>query len=109
MPTNPPDPTRGPTLEEIEALPGPTLLEFGASWRGHCRALAPGLAALLRDHPEVRHIKVEDGPGLPLGRSFRVKLWPTLVFLEGGQVVEQVARPKLAEVREGLDAIDGGR
>jgi thioredoxin 1 len=83
-------------------MEGPVLLEFGASWCGHCQALAPKLAALLGVHPEVRHIKVEDGPGRPLGRSFRVKLWPTLVFLRDGKVLKQVARPGSDEVLEGL-------
>jgi thioredoxin 1 len=63
------------------------------------------LAALLANYPAVRHIQVEDGKGKPLGRSFQVKLWPTLVFLCDGKVLKQVARPRLKEVREGLDAI----
>jgi thioredoxin 1 len=63
------------------------------------------LAAQLRDFPDVRHIKVEDGKGKPLGRSFRVKVWPTLVFLRDGQVAKQTARPESGEVREGLVAI----
>lgn len=94
-----------PTRAEIDRTEGPVLLEFGASWCPHCQALAPALAGLLREHPGVRHIKVEDGPGRPLGRSFRVKLWPNLVFLRDGQVVKQLARPRAEEVREGLDAI----
>ena len=96
-----------PTRAEVDALPGPVVLEFGASWCGHCLALAPRLAALLADHPDVRHVKVEDGPGLPLGRSFGVKLWPTLVFLRDGRAIRQAARPSLAEVRAGLAAISG--
>jgi thioredoxin 1 len=94
-----------PTRQEIDRSTGPVLLEFGATWCGHCRNLAPTLSRLLADYPEVRHIKVEDGPGQPLGRSFRVKLWPTLVFLRDGEVQHQAARPGVEEVRRGLDAI----
>jgi thioredoxin 1 len=63
------------------------------------------LAALLREYPAIRHLNVEDGRGKPLGRSFQVKLWPTLVFMRDGSVVRQTARPSLEEVREGLQAI----
>jgi thioredoxin 1 len=63
------------------------------------------LAALLKKHSGVQHIIVEDGPGKPLGRSFRVKLWPTLVFLRDGSVVKQVSRPDVKQVEEGLKAI----
>jgi thioredoxin 1 len=90
---------------EVDGMTGPVLLEFGTSWCGYCQAIQPELAALLPGFPQVRHIKVEDGPGRPLGRSFRVKLWPNLVFLRDGQVVRQLARPGAAEIREGLEAI----
>jgi thioredoxin 1 len=94
-----------PTPDEIDRTTGPVLLEFGTSWCPFCRALAPKLADLLRSYPGVRHIKVEDGPGRPLGRSFRVKLWPHLVFLRDGAVFMQIARPDLEDVRQGLEAI----
>ena len=57
-------------------------------------------------------MKVEDGPGRPLGRSFRVKLWPSFVFLRDGQAVRQLARPSHAELegafRELVGAGDRG-
>ncbi|MGH7139102.1 MAG: thioredoxin family protein, partial [Pirellulales bacterium] len=77
-------------------------LEFGAAWCGHCQALQPDLQTALADRREVRHIKIEDGKGKPLGRSFRVKLWPTLVFLRDGQVLKQVSRPTSEELAEGM-------
>ena len=94
-----------PRREEIDALAGPVLLEFGASWCPHCQAIAPLVSSLLQQHPQVRHIKVEDGTGKPLGRSFRVKLWPNLVFLQDGKVVRQLARPSAAALTEGFRAL----
>jgi thioredoxin 1 len=64
------------------------------------------LAALLQRFPDVRHIQIEDGKGKPLGRSFRVKLWPTLVFLRDGKMIRQLVRPEAAEIEEGLEAIN---
>jgi thioredoxin 1 len=83
----------GPSRDEIDALQGPVLLEFGTSWCGWCRGAQPHIAAALAGHPEIRHIKVEDGSGRPLGRSFAVKLWPTLVFLNDGKETARVVRP----------------
>lgn len=94
-----------PTRSEIDKLPGPVLLEFGADWCGHCQQLAPRLAAMLSKYPQVRHIRVADGRGQPLGRSFRVKLWPSLVFLRDGHVLLQVSRPAMDEVQAGFEAI----
>jgi len=101
MSTANPDPTRA----EIDQLPGPLLLEFGTGWCGHCRAIQPALHTLLSEFPQVQHIVIEDGPGQPLGRSFRVKLWPSLVFMRAGQVVQQMARPNSQEMRAGFEAV----
>ncbi|HEX9187584.1 MAG TPA: thioredoxin family protein [Vicinamibacteria bacterium] len=102
------DETKAPTRDEIDASKGPVLLEFGTPWCGICRALAPRVAEHLGKHPEVRHVKVEDGPGRPLGRSFEVRLWPTLVFLRDGRVVRQFARPGHDQLDEAFRELVGG-
>jgi len=86
-----------PARAEVDALQGPALLEFGAPWCGFCRAAQPLLATALHEHPGVRHLKVEDGPGRPLGRSFGIKLWPTLVFLKDGREAARLVRPRREE------------
>jgi thioredoxin 1 len=92
-----------PTRAEIDALAGPLLLEFGAPWCPHCQSIQPTLQDLLSRFPEVRHIKIYDGQGLPLGRSFRVKRWPNLVFRRDGTTLLQLARPHEAEVNAGFE------
>jgi thioredoxin 1 len=99
--------TQAPTREEIDRSTGRVLLEFGTPACGICRALAPRVALLLDKYPEVRHIKVEDGPGRPLGRSFEVRLWPNLVFLRDGRVVRQLARPSYDQLEEAFEALLG--
>jgi thioredoxin 1 len=104
MPTDYQNP--GPSREEIDATPGPVLLEFGTAWCGHCQAAAPAIAAGLAEFPAVQHIKVEDGPGRRLGRSFRVKLWPTAIFLKNGQELARLVRPETTdELRPALRQI----
>lgn len=96
-----------PSRAEVDALSGPVLLEFGTSWCGWCRRAQPLIGSALAQHPNVHHIKVEDGPGQPLGRSFRVKLWPTLIFMKGGKETARLVRPDHPdEVNQALSAID---
>jgi thioredoxin 1 len=85
--------TPEPKRAEVDLLAGPTVLEFGSPWCGYCRAAQPLLASALAGHPDVRHIKIADASGRPLGRSFNVKLWPTLVFLRNGHETARLIRP----------------
>lgn len=85
-----------PERTEINGSAGPVVLEFGTDWCGHCRAAQPLLDRALADYPGVRRLKIEDGPGRTLGRSYRVKLWPTLVFLRDGVELARVVRPTSA-------------
>jgi len=85
-----------PERSRISALEGPVVLEFGTNWCGYCRAAEPLVERAVAGYPGVTHLKVEDGPGRPLGRSFRVKLWPTLVFLRDGVELARIVRPTSA-------------
>lgn len=82
-----------PARAEIDALPGATVLEFGADWCAWCQGAQPHIAQALQGQGGLRHLKIADGKGKPLGRSFQVTLWPTLIFLRDGQEMARVVRP----------------
>lgn len=111
MPMNPHYALTEPIRDAVDTLSKehPLLLEFGASWCPICEAAQPLLVeAFGGGHERVQHIKVEDGKGQPLGRSFKVKLWPTLIFMRDGQEVERLVRPtNAADIRTALARIDG--
>jgi thioredoxin 1 len=86
-----------PKRAEIDALEGPAVLEFGNTWCGHCRRAQPLVAGALAAHPDVRHMKFADASTRRLGRSFLVKLWPTLVFLKDGKEAARLVRPADAD------------
>ncbi|HEY2020815.1 thioredoxin family protein [Paraburkholderia sp.] len=88
---------QAPSRAELDALPGATVVEFGTDWCGYCQGAQASIAKALAPHVGLRHLKIEDGPGRPLGRSFKVKLWPTLVLMRDGVEVARVVRPRSAE------------
>jgi thioredoxin 1 len=96
-----------PARSEVDRFPGATLLEFGNAWCGHCMRALPLVAEALEGHADVRHMKIADASGKRLGRTFRVKLWPTLVFLRDGVEVARAVRPHdVHEIRAALERID---
>lgn len=48
-----------PTREEINAIKGVTLLEFGATWCGYCKAAQTTIISELSNFPNIRHIKIK--------------------------------------------------
>ena len=96
-----------PSRAEVDAVGGAQLLEFGTDWCGHCRAAQPLIQTALAAYPTLRRTKVEDGSGRPLGRSFGVTRWPTLIFLRDGLEVARLVRPAdLAAVRHAAALAD---
>jgi len=98
----PPEPSR----DEVNSLKGATMLEFGASWCGYCQAAQTTISAEMAQFPSIRHLKIEDGKGRRLGRSFHVKLWPTLIFMQDGVEIQRLVRQiDAAELRAALSSV----
>jgi len=100
MTTTTPYAATEPSRADVDGWPGATLLEFGAPWCGVCRSTQPAIAGALAKHADVRYVRIEDASGRPLGRSFGIKLWPTLVFLRDGREIHRLVRPRDGAVIE---------
>jgi thioredoxin 1 len=95
-----------PSRADVDAMAGVTVVEFGTDWCGYCQGAQPVIGKAFSQYPDTRHLKIEDGPGRPLGRSFKVKLWPTLIFMRDGTEVARVVRPTdISQLEEAFAAV----
>ena len=88
--------------EAADGLPGLVLLQFGTNWCGYCQNAQALIDSAMASRPNVTRHLIEDGPGRPLGRSYRIKQWPTLLLLRDGKEVGRVVRPQDAQALRDL-------
>jgi thioredoxin 1 len=79
--------------DDVDQTRGPMVIEFGANWCEFCQDAQMVIKAAMDSHPDIQHVKIEDGQGRKLGRSFGVKLWPSLIFLKDGGERTRLVRP----------------
>ena len=90
--------------EEVMNSTKPELLDFWASWCGHCKMMAPVVEEIAKERPDIKVGKIDVDEQPELAGQYRVMSIPTLVVMKGGKVVNQAvgARPK-AQVLAMLD------
>ena len=94
------------SVVEIENLSGPVVIDFGTNWCEFCQAAKPLADNAIARFPRVRHFRFEDGKGRIPGRAFKVKLWPTLIFLRDGVEVTRLVRPhNVADIEQALQSL----
>ncbi len=87
--------------DELDQSTGPMVIEFGTNWCGFCQGAQADIRAAMDNHPDVAHVRVEDGKGRRLGRTFGIKLWPSLIFLKDGEEMARLVRPENSGAIEG--------
>lgn len=88
--------------QEVTGSSTPVLVDFGATWCGPCRALAPIVEELAKDYAgrlKVATVDIDQAP--QLAQKFNIMSVPTIIFFKGGQAKDKVIglspKPKLKE------------
>ncbi len=94
-------------IEELMATGKPVVIDFGATWCGPCKRIAPlidTLAEKYADQAIIGKVDIEEEEDLAM--KYGIRNVPTVLFIKGGEVVDkQVGVASLAVFEEKLNAI----
>lgn len=93
------------TEENFNAIIGtdkPVMIDFGATWCGPCKALAPRIEEIEKEYEGRAVVGTADVDECSdLAAQFRIRNVPTVLFFKGGQPVDKsvglVAKETLVE------------
>jgi thioredoxin 1 len=85
--------------EDVLSSGKPVLVDFWATWCGPCKAVAPVLEEIARDHGDkltIAKMDIDANPSIP--RDYQILSIPTMILFSGGKPVKQIvgAKPKAA-------------
>jgi thioredoxin 1 len=67
------------------------MVDFWATWCAPCKMVAPTVEELAKEYEgKAKFVKVNTDENSELATQYKIRGIPTLMFIKGGQVVDQV-------------------
>lgn len=85
----------------------PLMIDFGATWCGPCKSLAPIVDEIAAEYEGKAHVGKADVEECPnIAARFRIRNVPTVLFFKNGEIKDKsVGLAKKATLTEKLDAL----
>ncbi len=95
----------GDFADVVEKASVPVLVDLWAAWCGPCRMVSPALEQLATERAgRLKLVKVDVDKATAISQRFTVQAVPTLLVLDGGQVLaRQAGAAPIAALRNWLD------
>ena len=74
--------------QEVLSCDQTVLVDFWATWCGPCRMLAPVIAQLAEEHPEIKVGKVNVDENPALANAFHIVSIPSVLVFKNGKVAQ---------------------
>ncbi len=72
--------------DELFILPskGYALIDFGATWCGPCRAIAPFFNSLKDKYPSIKFLKLDIDENQEMARKYKIESIPAFILFKDG-------------------------
>jgi thioredoxin 1 len=81
---------------------GFSLVKFGATWCGPCKAMDPVLAKLEQEYDNVKIIKIDVDDNPELAKNYKIKAVPTVILFDNGKEIARIASAMKIDVLRNL-------
>eukprot|EP00009_Paramoeba_aestuarina_P001783 CAMPEP_0201506572 /NCGR_PEP_ID=MMETSP0161_2-20130828/486_1 /ASSEMBLY_ACC=CAM_ASM_000251 /TAXON_ID=180227 /ORGANISM="Neoparamoeba aestuarina, Strain SoJaBio B1-5/56/2" /LENGTH=105 /DNA_ID=CAMNT_0047900707 /DNA_START=88 /DNA_END=405 /DNA_ORIENTATION=- len=89
--------------DQITKGSGLVVVDFGATWCGPCKKIAPTFASIAGEHSDATFLKVDIDDAEEIASVLKVASVPTFIFYKDGEQVERFSGANANKLKEAVE------